>query len=49
MFVYYSKLFRRWEWVFPGGVQAIKEPPMIYVEEQWAWQHAVNTDQITFE
>lgn len=37
MTVAYSRLLRQWYWVFGGGgEQEIGEPPMIFVEEDWA-------------
>jgi len=36
MFCAYSKPLRQWYWIFPGGEERIPEPPMIFVDEEWA-------------
>jgi len=36
LFVYYFKLGGWWEWVYPGGAEKIAEPPLLYLEEEWA-------------
>lgn len=39
MFVSYSKIFGCWEWVYPGGIERIAEPQMLFIDEQWASQN----------
>jgi len=44
MFVAFDRLLRRWVWVQPGGVEErIAEPSHIFVDEQWACEHLLET------
>lgn len=36
MDVAYSRLLKRWIWVYPGGEEQIAEPTMLLVEQEWA-------------
>jgi hypothetical protein len=43
MFVAYSRALAQWFWVYPGGEERIAEPPLVYVDEQWAHEHTLKT------
>jgi hypothetical protein len=44
MFVAFDRLLKQWVWVQPGGVEEkIAEPTHIFVDEQWAREHLLET------
>jgi hypothetical protein len=36
LFVAYRPLLGHWLWIFKGGESRVGEPPMIFVDEEWA-------------
>jgi hypothetical protein len=41
MFVAYSRALAQWFWVYGGGEERIAEPPLIFVDDQWAREHTL--------
>jgi hypothetical protein len=38
MFVAFSPV-TGWHWIYPGGSERVSEPPMLFLDEQWARAH----------
>ncbi len=41
-FAGYARAIRQWFWIFPGGAEAIDEPHMIFVSQEYSDAHKRN-------